>query len=125
MPVNKKAAYIGGTFSTNLSSGFRRTDVDLIKIDLLNHLFTRKGERIMMPNFGTNLQDLLFEPLDELLQTRISNEIEQVIVYDPRVELLNMTLTVSEDESSMTVDVLVRFVELDIIDVINLDLPLG
>jgi len=125
MPVNKKATYIGGTFSTNLSSGFRRTDVDLIKIDLLNHLFTRKGERIMMPNFGTNLQDLLFEPLDELLQTRISNEIEQVIVYDPRVELLNMTLTVSEDESSMTVDVLVRFVELDIIDVINLDLPLG
>ena len=125
MPKNRKVLYKGATFDTDLSKGFKRTDSDLIKIDLLNHLFTRKGERAMMPNFGTSLQDLLFEPLDELLKTRIANEIQSVVDYDPRIELLSLSVVASEDENSLTCDLLIRFIELEVIDNLNIDLQLG
>ena len=39
-------------------------DINLVKKDLMNHIFTRLGERIMMPTFGTRIPDLVFEPLD-------------------------------------------------------------
>ena len=40
-------------------------DLDLIKQDLVNHFYTRKGERVMNPNFGSVIWDMLYEPLDE------------------------------------------------------------
>ena len=42
-----------------------RYDLDLARQDLLNHFNTRKGERIMLPEFGSIVWDMLFEPLDE------------------------------------------------------------
>lgn len=117
--------YTGTTFDTTLAVGFRRTNADLIKIDLINHLFTRRGERVMMPNYGTALQDLLFESLDDLLKTRVANEIQTVLDADPRIELLNMSVSADEQYNKLTVDILVRFIELDVIDNINLDLPLA
>ena len=33
--------------------------------NLKNLLLTKKGERVLQPNFGSGLQDLLFEPIDD------------------------------------------------------------
>ena len=53
-------------FSTiNRNKKFRATDVELVKQDLINHFSVRKGEKLMQPNFGTIIWDMLFEPLDE------------------------------------------------------------
>ena len=120
-----KNLYLGTTLDTTLDVGFGRSNAALIKKDLLNHLFTRKGERVDMPNFGTNLKDLLFEPLDELLKTRIAGEIQAVIDYDPRVELLSITVAADEDRHTLTVELIVRFIEIQVIDNINLDLQLA
>ena len=125
MSNHRVTLYNGMSLDTTLNNGFRKTDSDLIKIDLLNHLFTRKGERLMMPNFGTSIQDLLFEPMDQLLETRIGNEIQTVIDYDPRIELINMSVNADEDRNKLTIEILLRFIELKIVDTINLDLPIG
>jgi phage baseplate assembly protein W len=62
-------------------------DKDLVKRDLLNHIFTRRGERVMNPTFGTSIHDLLFEPFNESLKDRIISEIREVINAEPRVQL--------------------------------------
>lgn len=124
MGIFNKALYKGGTFDTNLGEGFRRTDADLIKKDLLHHIRTPLGSRVMMPDFGTSLHDIVFDPNDEVTRDRIASEIEAVIDYDPRVELIKLTLNADVDAHSITVDVLIRFVELEIIDNLRIDLDI-
>ena len=53
------------SFEFEATGSFKINDVELIKLDLLNHIFTRRGERVMMPRFGTIIPDLVFEPLDD------------------------------------------------------------
>jgi len=65
-------------------------DKELIKQDLLNHIFTRRGERVMNPSFGTSIHDLLFEPFDESIKDRIVSEIRDIINSDPRVQLIGI-----------------------------------
>ena len=40
------------------------TDVDLIKGNVLQIIGTRRGERVMLPLFGSRILDFIFEPLD-------------------------------------------------------------
>jgi phage baseplate assembly protein W len=127
MPViphnpNKPTIYRGGTFDTNLGRGFRRSGAEMVKKDLLNHLFTRRGERVMMPDFGTSIQDMVFDPNDEITRRLITDEIQSVIDQDPRVELIRMTVSADEDNHRIDVEVVLRFIELEVIDIINLDL---
>ena len=121
--VKQKSIYLGGTFDTDLGKGFRRGGIEIVKKDLLYHLFTRRGERVMMPDFGTDLQDMVFEPNDPVTQNRILGEIQAVIDQDPRVELIRSVIDVDEDNHRITVEVLLRFIELEIIDTLNLDIP--
>jgi len=125
MAIFDTALYKGGTFDTDLGNGFRRIDAEVIKKDLLNHIRTPLGSRVMMPSFGTTLYDMVFDPNDEITRNRIASEVEAVLEYDPRVELIRLTLTTSEDEHIITVDALIRFVELEIIDNLKIDLPTG
>ncbi|MDA8842198.1 GPW/gp25 family protein [bacterium] len=67
-------------------------DKELIKRDLLNHFYTRKGERLMRPNFGSIIWDLLMNPEDGLTEELIKEDIERIIDTDPRVELIDTAL---------------------------------
>lgn len=51
-------------------------------------LRTRPGERVMRPDYGCALDDLLFEPVDEGLLTFIKDLISTAILYyEPRIDL--------------------------------------
>ncbi len=39
-------------------------------------LTTRPGERLMVPDFGCDLQDMLFEPISTALQARVKDRVE-------------------------------------------------
>jgi phage baseplate assembly protein W len=64
---------------------FKVTDFELAKRDLLNYFSIRKGEKLMQPNFGTVIWDLLFEPLNDDIQQLITDDINRIIGYDPRL----------------------------------------
>lgn len=66
---------------------FRITDYDLIKQDLMNHFYTRKGERIMNPEFGSIIWSLLFEPLTEDIKQQIHEDIRRIAASDPRISI--------------------------------------
>ncbi len=118
-----KILYRGfSTFQYQKDKSFKLTDIELVKMDLLNHIFTRRGERVMMPAFGTSIPDLVFEPLDETTISDVEDELEIVFDYDPRVELINMTIRPEYDRNSLTVDVQLRYIEFEIVDSFNLNI---
>jgi phage baseplate assembly protein W len=67
-------------------------DVDLVKQDLINHFYTRKGERVMDPEFGSIIWDLLYEPIDESTKEDLVEDCKSIIASDPRVQLIDLIL---------------------------------
>ena len=76
-------------FSTigKVRAPYTAIDGELIKIDLLNELRARKGERVMRPNFGTTIYDILMNPLDQFVIEEVKDEVRRVIEKDPRVQI--------------------------------------
>jgi len=59
--------------------------------NLSNLLLTRKGERVMQPNFGTRIQDSIFEQNTDILLDNIRSTIEEDVAYWlPYIELLDV-----------------------------------
>lgn len=98
------------------------TDLDLVKQDILNHIFTRRGERVNMPRWGTLIPDLLFEPMDEENIAIMEQEIRNVLLFDPRVEILNLTLTPLYDRGIVVCSALLRYIELNLQDRLDINL---
>jgi phage baseplate assembly protein W len=80
------------TVNTN-TENYNLYDFELIKQDLFNHFYTRQGERLMQPEFGTIIWDLLFEPLTPEIKNLVLENINQIVNYDPRVKAENVTVT--------------------------------
>ena len=57
------------------------TSFEQAKANLKNLLLTAKGERVMQPEFGTGLQSLLFEPMDDTFEDRLQDVITQTVCY--------------------------------------------
>ena len=94
----------------------RLDDMALVKNDIYNHIFTRKGERVRMPWFGTGIQDILFEPMDEITIGQVQRELEEVFRFDPRVELIELNLYPFYETSTLLATSVLRYVELDLQD---------
>jgi phage baseplate assembly protein W len=56
-------------------------------------LTTTRGERVMLPQYGCNLDELLFESLDTRMKTLMADKVESAILYyEPRIELESVRL---------------------------------
>jgi len=56
-------------------------------------LQTVRGERVMLPQYGCNLDELIFENPDTRMKTLMTDKIESAILYhEPRIELEKVTL---------------------------------
>ena len=93
---------------------FSVTDVDIVKLDLLNHIFTRKGERVMMPAFGTRIPDLAFEPLDQITLSILEDDLRAVFAFDPRVNLLELKIIPLYDSNTVIASARLLYVELNL-----------
>ena len=95
-----KAKYRG--FSTRMFYARRdllSSELDLIKEDILNHIYTRKGERVNMPNYGTRIPDLAFEPLDEVTLNIIQEDLREVIKRDGRCDIVDLLVLTQADQN--------------------------
>lgn len=73
---------------------------DAIIQSMLSLLQTNKYERLMQPDIYSGLKGHLFEPLDAITASAISNEISAVInKYEPRVSLTNVNVTPDYDNN--------------------------
>ncbi len=84
-------------FSTvNRVKRFRVTDFELAKQDLYNSFNIRKGEKLMNPEYGTVIHDMVFEPFDADTKNKIINDINRIIGSDPRIAAENVSVIQSE-----------------------------
>ena len=83
---------------------FTLTDQELIKRDLLNEFYTKKGERLMRPNFGSIIWDLLMDPNDDTLAQVVTEDIKRIVEKDIRVEHVNTTVYISDHAISADVE---------------------
>lgn len=72
---------------------YRVTDFELVKQDLFNHFHIRKGQKLMNPNFGTIIWDLLYEPFTDSVREAIDRDVRAIAAYDPRLEVEKITIT--------------------------------
>jgi|TARA_B100001964_G_scaffold19216_1_gene19605 phage baseplate assembly protein W len=87
------ASFIGFSTVGRIKPPYTLIDFDLVKVDLLNHFNTRKGERVMLPEFGTIIYDLLMDPLDDMTKDLIREDVIRIIKSDPRVEMVDLIMT--------------------------------
>jgi phage baseplate assembly protein W len=108
------ATFKGFTTLDRVKAPFTITDQELIKRDLLNEFYTKKGERLMLPNFGSIIWDLLMDPNDEELVTLVTEDIERIVRKDKRVEIINTTVYISEH--SIAADVELKYLPFDSVE---------
>ncbi len=101
-------------FSKNKS--IKLYDVELIKKDLLNHIFTRRGERVKMFTYGTRIPDLVFEQLDDIALTVITEDLNAVVSSEPRVNLVDLRIVPLYDRNVVIASLVLYYVELDFTD---------
>ena len=74
-----------GTIAT--SSGNDRIDESIYQI-----LGTAKGERVMMPDYGCGIHDLVFAPDNPVTLSQVSHDVREALVrYEHRVDLLDVS----------------------------------
>lgn len=74
-----------GFSSKETTKNYKLYDIDLVKQDLINHFYIRKGEKIENPEFGTVIWDMIFEQFTEDVKQIIAKDVETIINYDPRI----------------------------------------
>jgi len=106
-------------FSTvNRKKKFRLTDFELVRQDLINHFYIRKGEKLMNPSFGTIIWNVLHEPLTDNLKSIITTDIKNIVSSDPRLAVDRVMIT--EYDQGLQIDLELRYVQTNQSSLLNL-----
>jgi phage baseplate assembly protein W len=82
-----------------------QTDRDAIRADLLHLLLTNKGERLYLPDFGSDLKKYIFEPNDAITHEEIRDNLNETIkTYIPNVIINSIEFKNNEIEESIVVE---------------------
>ena len=75
---------------------------DAIKRSVRNIIFTILGEKPFEPNFGSVINESLFDLNTNLSEIRVSDEIRSSLLnYEPRISNIDVTVTVAPDTNEM------------------------
>ena len=94
-----------GFSSQQNSKNYRLYDIDLVKQDLINHFYIRKGEKLENPDFGTVIWDMLFENFTEDVKQIIAKDVEAIINYDPRISVNSVTVDSTDQGIRIQADI--------------------
>jgi phage baseplate assembly protein W len=108
-----------GFSSQNAKQGFKLYDIDLVKQDLINHFYIKKGEKLQNPDFGTIIWDMIFEPFTEETKKLIADDVETIVNYDPRVVV--DSVSVDSTEMGMRIEASITYLPFNVSDRMTFD----
>jgi uncharacterized protein len=83
------------------------SDEQDIQLSLQILLSTRKGERVMQPDYGCNLDELVFEPMTTTFKTYIRELIKTAILYyEARIDLNSVKVDDSRETEGVILIIL-------------------
>lgn len=81
------------------------TNTDAIRSDLLHLLLTNKGERLYLPDFGSDLQKYIFEPNDSITHEEIRDSLnDSISLYIPNLVVNSIEFKKNSIEESIIVE---------------------
>ena len=85
----------------------KASDINLINAGIVQILNTVPGERRMLPEFGSRIRSLVFDPHDANLYAEIGHEVTQALErWEPRVILVDVEVVPAENnDHALTVRV--------------------
>jgi phage baseplate assembly protein W len=116
VPIYKQAPktsqFYNGFSSTDITNtNSKLYDLALIQQDLLNQFYTKKGERVMNPTFGTIVWDLLNEPMTPEVHDLLVTDLQNICSSDPRITPLQ--INVNEQPGGFLIEITVKLVGTD------------
>lgn len=93
-------------------------DLALIKQDLINQFYIRKGEKLENPEFGTIIWDMLYEPLTEQVKSLIVNDVTVIVNSDPRIKSIQTIVT--QVEQGLQVELTLMYIPYNIQETMQL-----
>jgi phage baseplate assembly protein W len=89
----------------------KRYDENAIKQSIKNLVLTTNYERPFHPEIGSQITNLLFEPMSPLTQNMLEMSIYNTIRnFEPRVELLKVTVTFDNDNHHVYASIVFKIV---------------
>ena len=77
-------------------------DEDAIKRSVRNIIFTILGEKPFEPNFGSVINESLFDLNTNLSEIRVSDEIRSsLLIYEHRIDNVDVNVTIEPDTNEM------------------------
>ena len=90
---------------------YKKRDAAAVKQSIKNLLLTDYYEKPFQPFFGANLRAMLFELADEDTEEEVEENIRNAInKYEPRAEILTITVNVLPDQNDMRVSVYFKII---------------
>ena len=89
-------------------------NVECVEEDLLNEIFTIRGERLMMPKFGTRIPILTFEICDKETVAIIREDLQQVFDNDPRVKTIALDVVPIPDKNALVAVAKIHYIEFNV-----------
>jgi len=121
--MTKKTYFVGFNTVDSIQAPFTLVDIELVKRDLLNIFHTRMGERVMLPNFGSRIHDLLMDPFDNVTKQAIIDDAIRVIRLEPRVELVD--IAVDSQDQTIVIEIVLNFVPQKVKDTLYVNFTLN
>jgi len=97
-----------GFSSSEANKNFKLYDINLVKQDLINHFYIRKGEKLENPEFGTVIWDMLFEQFTPDVKEIIAKDVEAIVNYDPRISVQEVQIDSTDQGMRIQVELIYR-----------------
>ena len=118
-PRSLTDSYAGSINGSGLFS-LSKTTEEQSTSNLVNLLMTETGERIMQPNFGTNLRRTLFNQNTDDLVTSVDTVIRDAVTYWlPYIEIIDLIVSRDIDKHIFSVKIVYRVTNFPAQRVIN------
>jgi phage baseplate assembly protein W len=89
-------------------------NVAVVERDLMNAIFTERGQRLMMPNYGTRIPLMSFEPGDQQSMDIIIVDLTEVFNKEPRVKLINLDIIPAVEKNALVAVAKVMYLEFNV-----------
>ncbi|NBX91601.1 MAG: hypothetical protein EBQ85_00030 [Proteobacteria bacterium] len=89
-------------------------DMQAIRNSLYNIFSTKKGEMILTPNFGSSLDQFLFENVSPFIGKVIGENILSALqTFEPRIEVLNVRVFPKPNDNQYSIEIIFKFVNIN------------
>jgi phage baseplate assembly protein W len=79
------------------------TDAGAIRSDLMHLILTQKGQRLYMPDFGTDLLKYIFDPNDTKMLSDIKADINETVKkYIPNLKINDIIVEIDDNNEHKT-----------------------